>query len=188
MHARGAKEPARPILTSCLPARPSPIRSGGHCLELSLDRLFAGPPAPPAGGGPAGAAAGGKGGGNVLSFRGWTLDMLQVSAAAMKYGYIVSNSHLLPCTPHCPHPHSPSPPAQAACVLAGCDFLPSIKGVSFRTAFGFVSRRRSLAGALRSIRLEKRFQLLATQVWVRWQGVTAAAVHAWQGRGGRAPE
>lgn len=51
---------------------------------------------------------------------------------------------------------------QAACVLAGCDFLPSLKGISFKTAAGFVARRRSLEGALRALRLEKRFQLAAT--------------------------
>lgn len=46
----------------------------GYCQELQLERLFAGPEAaaPPAGG------AGGKGGGGVLSFKGWTLDMVQV--------------------------------------------------------------------------------------------------------------
>lgn len=48
-------------------------------------------------------------------------------------------------------------------MLAGCDFLASIKGISFRTAAGFVARRRSLAGALKAIRLEKRFQLAATE-------------------------
>ena len=53
---------------------------------------------------------------------------------------------------------------QAACVLAGCDFLASLKGISFRTAAGFVGRRRSLAGALKALRLEKRFQLLASKV------------------------
>ena len=52
---------------------------------------------------------------------------------------------------------------QAACVLAGCDFLPSLKGISFKTAAGFVGRRRNLAGALKAIRLERRFQSLATQ-------------------------
>ena len=46
---------------------------------------------------------------------------------------------------------------QAACVLAGCDFLPSLKGVSFRTAAAYVVRRRSLGGALTALRLEKRF-------------------------------
>ena len=51
---------------------------------------------------------------------------------------------------------------QAACVLAGCDFLPSLKGVSFRTAAAHVARRRSLGGALKALRMEKRFAAAAT--------------------------
>ena len=128
--------------------------SGGYCLELCLDRLFAGPEtaagatSAPGGssssgggssgkhgggggggksGGPASGGSTSGGGGGALSLRGWTLDMLQ-----------------------------------AACVLAGCDFLPSLKGVSFRTAAAYVARRRSLGGALKALRMEKRFAAAVT--------------------------
>ncbi len=49
-------------------------------------------------------------------------------------------------------------------MLAGSDFLGSLKGISFKTAAGFVARRRSLAGALQTIKLEKRWQLACTRV------------------------
>lgn len=168
------------------PVTPSLLRSAGHCLELSLDRLFAGPQAAGVEAGAAG-SSGGKGG-SVLSLKGWTLDMLQVRAGlgGQSSCFLVPSIHcrlspawLRPgrCSA-CPHAQLPAraPPAhlpprlaslpvdQAACVLAGCDFLPSLKGISFRTAAGFVARRRSLGGALKAIRQEKRFQLLATQV------------------------
>ncbi|KAL4443831.1 hypothetical protein ABPG75_011568 [Micractinium tetrahymenae] len=132
--------------------------SGGYCWELSLDRLFAGPEAAlhaaasatqgsggsendvgnagsastSAGGSQGAGKGGGRGGSGALSFRGWTLDMLQ-----------------------------------AACVLAGCDFLPSLKGVSFRTAAGFVARRRSLEGALKALQGEKRFRSAVTEEYKR---------------------
>ena len=69
--------------------------------------------------------------------------------------------------PSCPLTDPSDSHPQAACVLAGCDFLPSLRGVSFRTAAAFVARRRSLDGALKALRLEKRFQLLATAVRLR---------------------
>lgn len=70
----------------------------------------------------------------------------------------------MPCPQPTAHPPSPASAAQATCVLAGSDFLESLKGISFKTAAGFVGRRRSLTGALQSIKHEKRWQLTCTQV------------------------
>ena len=36
------------------------------------------------------------------------------------------------------------PRLQAACVLAGCDFLPSLKGIGFKKAHGLMDRHRLL--------------------------------------------
>lgn len=121
-----------------------------------MDRLLAGPDG--AAGAPAGGGSGRSGG--VLSLRGWSLEMLQVGGQPRASLTLVG-----PCLPPQTAPPSLLPRCrpQAACVLAGCDFAPSIKGISFRTAAGFVARRRSLAGALKAIRLERRFQLSATE-------------------------
>ena len=164
-----------------------------------MERLFAGPQGPAdagaaaagaaAAGGGAAAAGGGTSSKNVLSFKGWTLDMLQASAARCQsllapgtpppwpvHGWrcAVLRFQLPASWPHLPalRRRMRTPAAQAACVLAGSDFLPSLKGISFKTAAGFVGRRRSLGAALKAIRLEKRFQLACTQVGV------AAAVPA----------
>lgn len=64
---------------------------------------------------------------------------------------------------------------QAACVLAGCDFLPSLKGVSFRTAAGFVARGRSLEGALVAMRAEKRFRTAVTEEYRKGAAQALAA-------------
>jgi hypothetical protein len=53
--------------------------AGGHCIELSAERLFGGSVAAA----PAAPGDKGKGGGIVLSFRGWTLEMLQASRERM---------------------------------------------------------------------------------------------------------
>ncbi len=56
---------------------------GGHCWELTMDRLFAGSEGTAAAAAAAGGGGGGQGGAaKVLSFRGWTLDMLQVTYSA----------------------------------------------------------------------------------------------------------
>lgn len=70
-------------------------------------------------------------------------------------------------------------------MLAGCDFLPSLKGVSFRTAAGFVARRRGLEGALGGMRAEKRFRTDVTEEYR--QGASRALLafrHALGERGG----
>ena len=160
-----------------LPTFPPASRSG-NCLDLSLDRLFAGPEAAAAAADGAAAGSGGRGAAGVVSLRGFTLEMLQVLLGEGKPGACAcplcchrrKHTRLLSSPPACPSlaPGCPLPPAtclpaaQAASVLAGCDFAPSLKGISFRTAAGLVARRRSLDSVLRLLRAEKRWQLAAT--------------------------
>ena len=54
---------------------------------------------------------------------------------------------------------------QAASVLAGCDFLPSIKGVAFKTAAMFVGRHRTLDATLDALGRERRFAAAATPAY-----------------------
>jgi len=44
------------------------------------------------------------------------------------------------------------------CVLAGCDFLPSLKGMGFKTAHAMVARNKTAAKTLRYMRQEPRYE------------------------------
>lgn len=52
------------------------------------------------------------------------------------------------------------------CVLAGCDFLPSLKGMGFKTAHGLVSKCRTVAKTLRYMRQELRWMKLMSDQYV----------------------
>ncbi|KAJ0962745.1 hypothetical protein J5N97_027867 [Dioscorea zingiberensis] len=45
------------------------------------------------------------------------------------------------------------------CVLAGCDFLPSISGIGTKRAYSLVSKYRNLDRVLSALRLDKRYQI-----------------------------
>lgn len=112
----------------------------------------------------------------MMSFRGWTLEMLQARCCPPFAALLCTASNKpsrcvwsdqqhrqAPCPTSNQATHPNRSAVQATCVLAGCDFLESLKGISFKTAAGFVARRKTLAGALQSIKLEKRFQLACTK-------------------------
>ncbi|KAL4449460.1 hypothetical protein ABPG77_007104 [Micractinium sp. CCAP 211/92] len=145
--------------------------SGGSCWELSLDQLVAGPQAAinaasatqgsgggssENGGGNVGTAASSAGGGKG-SGKGSRKGSSRGGGSTLSFqGW----THDM---------------LQAACVLAGCDFLPSLKGVSFRTAAGFVARGRSLEGALKAMQAEKRFRTAVTEEYRKGAAQALAA-------------
>ncbi|KAM0933024.1 putative exodeoxyribonuclease I [Dioscorea sansibarensis] len=45
------------------------------------------------------------------------------------------------------------------CVLAGCDFLPSISGIGIKRAYSLISKYRSLDRVLSTLKLDKRYQI-----------------------------
>ena len=53
------------------------------------------------------------------------------------------------------------------CVLAGCDFLPSLKGMGFKTAHGIVAKGKTVTNTLRYMRQEKRWQRIMSNEYIK---------------------
>ncbi|KAK9812892.1 hypothetical protein WJX72_005315 [[Myrmecia] bisecta] len=99
-------------------------QKGGMALELCLADLFAGRAYDGADGPAAVDPEGGKAA-VPLSFRHFTLDMLQ-----------------------------------SVCVLAGCDFQASVKGIGFKKAHGLIKKHRTLPRVLSVFRCDKKFSAM----------------------------